>query len=181
MMRKKKLYTRPRKPFEAVRIKEENKLLAKYGLKNKTEIWKTLAKVNYYRHRAKALAKKPLEEQEVLFNKLRALGLKIEGTADVLGLKIENLLERRLSTVVVHKKLANTPKQARQLIVHKNILIEDKVINSPSYLVSILEEEKIKIKKGNKKPKEHPQTEASKEETSSDSEHEKTTKEEKTE
>ncbi len=48
MIRKKNLYLRPQKPFESQRIKEENELVKKYGLKNKKEIWKTIAKVNYY-------------------------------------------------------------------------------------------------------------------------------------
>lgn len=152
MIRKKKKYLKPKKTFESRRIKEENVLVKKYGLKNKREIWKTLAKVNYYRGRAKALAKLPLEEQEVLFNKLRSLGLKTDIIGDVLDLKVENLLERRLSTIVVNKKIANTVKQARQLVVHKKILVNGKVVNAPSYLVSVSQENSISIKQKTKKP-----------------------------
>jgi len=153
MIRKKKQYVRPRQIFETERIKEENSLVKKYGLKNKKEIWKTLAKVNYYRGRAKAMAKLPIEEQEVLFNKLRALGLKTDNTADVLGLQVENLLKRRLPTVVSGKKLASTPRHARQMVVHKRILIDGQVVSSPSYIVSVAEEAKITIRKKVKKPK----------------------------
>ena len=163
MIRKKNKYVKPKKAFEITRIKEENALVLKYGLKNKREIWKTLAKVNYYRGRAKDLAKLPLEEQEVLFNKLKALGLKTETTADVLDLKVENLLERRLPTVVVKKKIATTVKQARQLVTHKKILVDGKVVNSPSYLVAVSKEDSILIKEKTKAPKPKPAEKSAKE------------------
>jgi small subunit ribosomal protein S4 len=159
MIRKKKSYLRPKKAFEKSRIEEENALRTKYGLKNKLEIWKTLAKVNYFRSRAKELAKLPLEEQEVLFNKLKAIGLKTESIADVLDLKVEDLLERRLQTVVLKKKLANTPKQARQMITHKKILVDSKVVNSPGFIVPVAIEKKISIKVKKKKPKPTPKEE----------------------
>jgi small subunit ribosomal protein S4 len=150
MIRKSKKYVRPRKPFESQRIKDENVLVKKYGLKNKKEIWKTLAKVDYLRGRAKALAKSPLAEQEVLFKKLRELGLKIDSIAEVLDLKVEHLLERRLSTVVAKKGIAHTTKQARQMIAHKKIMINKRAINVPSYLVRLDEEDKIELKQKKK-------------------------------
>ncbi len=150
MIRKKKQYLRPKKAFELFRIKEENVLLKKYGLKNKKEVWKTLAKINYFRRRAKDLASSLREEQEVLFRKLKALGLKAGSIADVLDLKIENLLERRLPTIVLKKKLASTAQQARQLVVHKKILIGEKIVDSPSYIVSVTEESSISIKEKKK-------------------------------
>ena len=153
MIRKKKLYVRPKKLYETARIAEENSLVKKYGLKNKREIWKASAKINYYRSRAKALAKSTMEEQKLLFNKLTALGIKVESTADVLALKIENLLERRLPTVVFKNNLAKTTRQARQMVVHKNILIDGKVVNSPSYIVPVSEEKSISLKMKTEKPK----------------------------
>lgn len=153
MIRKKNLYSRPMKPFEAARIKEENELRKKYALKNKKEIWKTQAKINYFRSRAKELAKKPLEEQEVLLGKLKAMGLKTNSLADVLGLEIEDLLNRRITTIVAAKKLAHTAQQARQMVVHKKVLVDGKVVSTPSYLVSVDEESSIKVKEGKKKPK----------------------------
>jgi small subunit ribosomal protein S4 len=156
MIRKKKNYVRPKQIFQAERIKEEDALVEIYGLKNKTEIWKAQAKVNYFRGRAKELAKKPHEEQEIFFNKLRALGLKIEGTADVLDLKVEDILKRRLPTIVVLQKLAHTPKEARQLVSHNKILIDGIAMSSPSYLVSIGEQDKITVKKKEKKIKPKP-------------------------
>ena len=145
MIRKKKRFSRPRKPFESARIKNEDALVIQFGLKNKKEIWKTQAKVDYFRSRAKALAKSSLEDQEVLFSKLRAIGLKVNSIADVLGLKVEDLLNRRLPTVLVKKGLAAKPKQARQFVTHKKVLINNQVIDSPSYLVPTEHESSIKV------------------------------------
>lgn len=152
MKRKHKLYVKPKKPFEKVRIEEENSLLAEYGLKKKREIWKTSAKVDYFRRRAKALAKSSLEEQEVLFKKLQALGLKVSSIADVLALTVHDLLRRRLQTLVFRKQLSNTMNHSRQLIAHKRIFIDSKVVDVPGYLVSVEEEKKISLKQGKQKP-----------------------------
>ncbi len=140
MIRKKKLYSRPTNPFEKSRIEEENVLVKKYGLKNKREVWKALAKVNYFRKRAMALVESPIEEQEVFFNKLKKVGLNASTITEVLALNIEDLLKRRLPTVVLGKGLANTAKQARQFVVHKGISIGGKIVDSPSYIVSVDEE-----------------------------------------
>ncbi len=145
MIRKKKKYVKPRKAYEKARILEENKLMEKFGLKNKREIWKTLARINYFRSRAKALAKSSLEQQEILFGKLNNIGLDVKSTADVLALRIENLLERRLSTIVYKKGFASTPRQARQMIVHKKVLIGKNAVNAPGYIVSVHEENLISV------------------------------------
>ena len=150
MIRKKKSYSRPMKPFEKSRIEEENVLLKKYALKNKKEVWKTLAKINYYRKRAMSLAQYPQEEQKLFLNKLKNLGLNINSITDVLGLKVEDLLKRRLPTIVANNGLANTIKQARQMVVHKKILVNDSVVNSPSYIVPVTEENIISIKEKKK-------------------------------
>ena len=168
MIRKKKRYLKPRKLYVTTRIKEENALMKKYALKNKREIWKTLARVNYFRARAKELSRAPHEERENFFVKLRALGLKTHNSADVLGLKVEDLLERRLPTIVVKKNIATTAKQARQLVVHKKILIKGKVLDAPSYLVPVADEDSIllKTKQKTKKPKEEKSEETISEENS---------------
>ena len=151
MIRKKKLFVRPKKAYETSRIQEENLLVKKYGLKNKKEIWKTTAKVNYFRTRAKSLANLSQEEQNVFLNKLKLIGLKTNSLEDVLALKVEDLLDRRLSTIIASKKLSKTTKHARQLIIHKKVLISHKVVNTPSYIVAVEEEHLIKIKPSNKK------------------------------
>ena len=84
--------------------------------------------------------------QEVLFNKLKALGLKVSSIADVLALNVESLLERRLPTIVFKKKLASTPKQARQFITHKKVLVNGRAVNIPSFIVTRNLEDKISLK-----------------------------------
>lgn len=160
MIRKQKLYSRPRKAYELERMKEENELVKEYGLKNKKEIWKMDAKVDYFRKRAKDLAKASREEQQVLFTKLQNLGLNTNSIADVLALTIQDLLKRRLQTVVAAKGLARTPRQARQLITHKKILVNKALVNSPSYLVPVSEEKSISIKAVAKKAKTKAETPA---------------------
>jgi|SRR3989338_1057078 len=145
MIRKKKLFVRPKKLYQKGRISEENALMEKYALKNKKEIWKTLAKVNYFRSRAKILAKESDEEQKILFSKLSRLGLNVKGIADVLALKIDDILNRRLTSVIYNKKLSATPQQARQLVAHKKVSINSKIINIPGYLVSVDEESLISV------------------------------------
>ena len=73
--------------------------------------------------------------------------MKVNSIADILALRVQDLLDRRLSTIVYNKGLANTPDHARQLIVHKKVIVKNRLINAPSYLVSALEENEIKIKK----------------------------------
>ena len=144
-IRKKKKYNKPRKLYDKVRIEEENKLVEKYGLKNKREVWKAESAIDRIRNRAKKLITATLEEQEKLLEKLRKMGFKVEKIADVLALNKEDWLKRRLQTILTEKKLAKTPKEARQLIVHKHVLINDEVITVPSYIVKVDEEDKIKV------------------------------------
>ena len=141
--KKRKLFSRPKKLFDSARIKEENVLVKKYGLKNKREIWKAKSGISRYRRRAKQLISSEPEVQKIFFDKLRKLGLKVLTISDVLALTEENLLERRLETFVFKKGLANTPKQARQLIVHKNVLVDGSVVNIPSFIVTLDLEDKI--------------------------------------
>jgi small subunit ribosomal protein S4 len=73
--------------------------------------------------------------------------LNVHSIADVLALKVENILERRLPTIAFKKGIAKTPQEARQMVVHKRIKIDNRVINSPSYLVSVTEEDLLTLKK----------------------------------
>ena len=64
----------------------------------------------------------------------------------MLNLQVNDLLLRRLQTIV-HKKLNfKTPYQARQAIVHGHVMIEDNIITIPSYIVKTEEESKIHLK-----------------------------------
>lgn len=148
--RKHKKYRKPKKPFEKARIKEENILLKQYGLKNKRELWKMEFKIDNMRRQAKALLNKESKKQEEFLNKLKAMGLNIKALDDVLALKKEDLLERRLQTLLFRKKLANSVKHARQLVVHKHVAVAGKIVNKPSFIVPISLENLIKIIKKQK-------------------------------
>lgn len=146
MIKKHKKYSRPRTLYDKDRITQENVLLKRFGLKNKREIWKEEAKVKYFRNRAKDLITADQEEQQRFFAKLKKLGLNVSSIADVLALTKENIMARRLSTILVARKIAQTPQEARQMITHKRILINQVVVNSPSYLVGVHEESHIVLR-----------------------------------
>jgi small subunit ribosomal protein S4 len=145
MLHKARRYSRPKKLYESSRIAEENKLCARFGLKNKREIWKAQAKVAYYRQRAKDLAQAPPTEQALLFTKLQALGIPVQTTADVLALRVEDILGRRLPTLVFQQGKALTTQQARQFVTHRKVLINQAVVNRPGYLVHKAEEASITV------------------------------------
>ncbi len=153
MKRKHKSYSRPKRPFDKVRIEEEGKIRKDYGLKNKREIWKAQARISSMREKAKKLISASEEEQKALFERLNKIGMKVNSIADVLSLETKNYLNRRLQTIIVAKKMASTPKMARQLIVHKKIRVNGRIVDSPSYVVPIEFEDKITLKEKPKKVK----------------------------
>jgi small subunit ribosomal protein S4 len=144
--RRRQKYSRPRKMYDKARIEAENKIVERYGLKNKTEIWKADSAVSAMRRRAKLLIPKSDEEKKVFFDKLNKMGLNVQSIADVLALTKENLLERRLQTFIFRKGFAKTPKQARQLITHKHVFVNGKITSAPSFNVSVDVEGKISLK-----------------------------------
>ncbi len=130
---------KPRRPWDKERIEQEKKILKSYGLRKKKEIWKTESILRAFRRRARNLAAKKNEmEEKKLLDRLQKLGVfeKKATLTDVLGLTAENLLERRLQTIVFRKGFANTLKHSRQLITHGHVLINDKKIIYPGFLVS---------------------------------------------
>lgn len=145
MIRKHKIYARPRKLYDKTRIEEENVLVERYGLKNKREIWKASSAIDKIRRQAKMLIVASSDEQEKLIKKLNKIGFKVGKIADILALDKESLLKRRLQSVIAEKKLAKTPKAARQLIAHKHVAINGNIINIPSKIVDVEEEDKIEI------------------------------------
>jgi len=152
MLRKKKTYSRPKRPFDKVRIDEEAKIKEEFGLKNKREIWKAEAKIKSMREKAKKLISAGPDEQQTLFDKLGKIGIKVNSITDILGLDKRDYLEQRLQTIVVKKMLARSMKSARQLITHKKVLVDGKMISSPSYIVPLALRNKISLKVTKKKP-----------------------------
>lgn len=156
MKKSRKKYERPRQPWDKERIEREKNLIKTFGLKKKQEIWRTEALVRKYRRIARDLAaKKDRERERQLLEKLIQMGL-LSGTPsldDALGLTLENMLERRLQTIIFKKGLANSPKQARQFITHGKVLISGRKIVYPSYIVRKEEESVIQVTAVPQKPK----------------------------
>ena len=151
MKRKHKTYSKPKRPFDKERIEEEAIIKKEFGLKNKKEIWKAEAKIKSIREKAKKLISSKPEEQKALFDRLKKIGINVNSIADVLALDKKDYLNRRLQTIVLKKKLATTIKTARQLITHKKIIINKRIVNIPSYVVPVELENKISLKKAKKK------------------------------
>jgi len=146
-------YDKPAHPWEGERIKEENELLMKYGLKNKRELWRAKSFVRSIRAQSRELQARlrtgdpqaGIETKKLLDRCARLSLLPVEGATlnDVLLLNTEALLARRLQTIVYRRGLAYTPKQARQFIVHGHAAIGPRKVTIPGYLVKRGEEELV--------------------------------------
>jgi len=71
------------------------------------------------------------------------------GTKGSTGENLLQLLERRLDNVVYRSGFGSTRAEARQLISHKAVLVNEQVVNIPSYVVS--PDDKISIREKAKK------------------------------
>jgi small subunit ribosomal protein S4 len=146
-------YETPAHPWEGERIKAENILLMKYGLKNKRELWRAQSLVRSLRAQSRELQARTrtgdpqakIETDQLLARCARMALLPPEGATlnDVLVLTTEAILARRLQTMVYRKGLAYTPKQARQFIVHGHAAIGSRKVTIPGYLVKRGEEEQV--------------------------------------
>jgi small subunit ribosomal protein S4 len=142
-----KMFNPPRNPWRSDQLSQELFLLGTYGLRNKRELWRAQTRLSNFRKQARQLLAASADvrgrEEPKLLNHLNRLGL-IQGMQntldDVLSLTIENLLERRLQTLVWKRGLAKTPYQARQLISHGHIALNQRRVTIPSYIVSPTEE-----------------------------------------
>ncbi len=142
-------FDKPSHPWQRERLEEERVLLNEYGLKNKKEFWKMNSILSGLKSQTKSLIKREGEQAEKektqFLEKLSKLKL-IKGDTsieEVLNLSINDILERRLQTIVYRKGLAKTMKQARQFITHKHIIVNNKKVSVPSYLVKIDEEDSL--------------------------------------
>jgi len=149
-----KSYQTPKRPWEKTRIEQETRLVIEYGLRNKREVWKAQSILRKYRKGARVLlilmsssADRVLFEakRSELITSLQRAGLlgPDADIDDVLSLKVQTQLERRLQTLVYRKGLARSPKQARQLITHGHIAIAGRRVGVPGYRVSRNEETQI--------------------------------------
>ena len=147
--KQRKKYDTPRFPWQIDTLEAELKLLGQYGLRNKREIWRHKTLLSKYRGIGRSLlgmsvVERRIQEKQIL-DKLHRLGILPDASAldDVLDLKLEDILGRRLQTLVFQRGLAKSIQQSRQLITHGHIAIEGRRVSSPSYLVLKDEETKI--------------------------------------
>ncbi len=147
--KQRKKFDTPRFPWQIDALDTELKLLGQYGLRNKREIWRHKTLLSKYRGIGRSLlgmstGERKKQERQLL-DRLHRLGILPEESAldDVLDLTLEDILARRLQTLVFHRGLAQSIQQSRQLITHGHIAIEGKRVSTPSYLVLKDEESKI--------------------------------------
>ena len=139
-----KTFTTPRRPFEKSRLDQELKIIGEYGLKNKREVWRvkyTLAKIRKAARDLLTLEDKDpkrLFEGNALLRRLVRIGVLDETRMKldyVLGLKIEDFLERRLQTQVFKLGLAKSIHHARVLIRQRHIRVRKQV--SKKWFISL--------------------------------------------
>jgi small subunit ribosomal protein S4 len=147
-----KKYSSPRNPWRSDQLTQELYLVGTFGLRNKRELWKAQTKLSQIRKQARSMLAAPSEErvesEQLLHTSLQTRGIiHQEATIeDVLKLTIEDILERRLQTVVWRKGLATSPHQARQRIAHGHILIANRVVTVPGYTVTTQEEQTARLR-----------------------------------
>jgi small subunit ribosomal protein S4 len=147
--KQRKKYATPRFPWRSDIIKEELKLLGQYGLRNKHELWLHETMLSKFRGIARSLIGKSSEErkkmEDELLTRLKKIGLLPETAVldDVLDLTTEDILERRLQTIVFRKGLVKTVYQARQLITHGHVTVGNRRVTVPGYIVTREEESNI--------------------------------------
>jgi len=147
----KKNYNRPRSIWTSDQISSELYVVGSYGLRNKRELWKAQTEIARIRNQARALLSLSIdvrhEKETQLLNYLSRLGLVSSSSSldDVLNLKIEDILERRLQTIIMKKSNLKSPYQARQLVVHGHVSLGNRKINLPGYLVKKEEETQILV------------------------------------
>ncbi len=147
--RQRRKFDTPRFPWRKDILDEELKMLGTYGLRNKHVLWRHETQLSKFRGIARSLIGRPAEErmkmENELLTRLKKLGV-LQETAvldDVLDLSLEDLLERRLQTLVFRKTLSKTVHQARQLITHGHITLDNRRVTIPGYLVSREEEKSL--------------------------------------
>ena len=148
-----KAYDTPSHPWQGERIKAEAVIVTKYGLKNKTEVWKAQTILRNFRRQSRELQARLRDgeeqakvETDALLTKCARIGvLPVDGASlnNILTLNEESILARRLQTIVFEKGMATTIGQARQMIVHGHVFMNNHKVTVPGYIVTRMEESSI--------------------------------------
>ncbi len=153
-----KQYSRPRSPWRADQLAQELYTLGTFGLRNKRELWKAQTNLSSVRKQARTLLAATeavrLREEKKLLDSLTRRGLVKEGAIldDILSLTVEDVLARRLQSMVFKKGMAVSPLHARQLITHGHVVVGDRRITVPGYMVGSSEEGGVKVVGSTKAP-----------------------------
>jgi small subunit ribosomal protein S4 len=144
-----RVWRKPKRPLNYELLEQELKTVGTFGLRTKRELWKTNTELSRIRHQARsllALRQEVRDEKEpILMKSLARIGLVSSDATldDVLNLNVDDLLSRRLQSIVSKKMGFKTPYQARQAVIHGHIMIGDRKIDIPSYTVRVGEEDNI--------------------------------------
>ena len=144
-----RVWRKPKRPLNYELKMEELKTLGTFGLRNKRELWKARTELSRVRHQARSLLavrqEVRAEKEPILMKSLSKIGLvSADATLDdVLNLTANDLLSRRLQTIVTKKLGFKTPYQARQAVIHGHIMIGERKVDIPSYTVTVEEEDSI--------------------------------------
>ncbi len=154
-----KRYSRPRSPWRADQLAQELYLLGTFGLRNKRELWKAQTHLSSVRKQARTLLAATetvrLREEKKLLDSLRRRGLVGDGATldDILSLTVEDVLSRRLQSMVFKKGMALSPLHARQLISHGHVTVDGRRITVPGYEVEFEEEGTVMVMGAKEAPK----------------------------
>ena len=138
-------------------------MLGSYGLRNKRELWKAQTRLSTIRKQARTLLAATeevrLREEKILLDSLKRRGLVAEtaGLDDILSMTVEDVLNRRLQTMVFKKGMALSALHSRQLITHGHVAVGKRRIMAPSYPVGREEEATIAIVGIKEKPPAEPE------------------------
>lgn len=146
-----KMWRRPKRPLNYDLLNEELYVLGTFGLKNKRELWKAHTELSRIRNQARSLLALTQDvrsrKEPTLMKSLARIGLVKENSTldDVLNLKVIDLLSRRLQTVIQKKANIKSPYMARQVVVHGHVMIGDRLVTVPSYIVAVEEENDVHL------------------------------------
>mmetsp|Transcript_1420 Transcript_1420/g.2358 ORF Transcript_1420/g.2358 Transcript_1420/m.2358 type:complete len:190 (-) Transcript_1420:49-618(-) len=142
----------PRRPFEKERLDNEMKVVGEFGLKNKRELWRIQLMLAKMRKNARELltldekSPKRIFEGAALLRRCTRLGLLDEDKREldyVLAIKSQDIMSRRLQTLVFKQNLAKSLHHARVLIKQRHIRVGRQMVNIPSFLVRVDSEKHI--------------------------------------